>query len=79
MLTARGDESERVRGLATGADDYVVKPFSVRELLARITALLRRRSPERIVPILRAGDIELDRERCRVFRSGREVSLAPAD
>jgi two-component system, OmpR family, phosphate regulon response regulator PhoB len=79
MLTARGDESERVRGLATGADDYVVKPFSVRELLARIQALLRRRSPERIVPTLRAGDIELDRERCRVFRSGREVSLAPTE
>ena len=79
MLTARGEESERVRGLATGADDYIVKPFSVRELLARIRALLRRKSPERIVATLRAGDIELDRERCRVFRSGREVSLAPTE
>ena len=74
MLTARGEETERVRGLATGADDYIVKPFSVRELLARIRALLRRKSPERIVPTLRAGDIELDRMRCRVFRSGRVLS-----
>ena len=48
MLTARGEESERVRGLATGADDYVVKPFSVPELLARVRALLRRASPERV-------------------------------
>ncbi len=48
MLTARGEESERVRGLATGADDYIVKPFSVPELLARVSALLRRSSPERI-------------------------------
>src|SRR5580693_7291691 len=47
MLTARGEESERIRGLATGADDYIVKPFSVPELLARIRALLRRASPER--------------------------------
>src|ERR1700722_8395996 len=46
MLTARGEESERVRGLATGADDYIVKPFSVPELLARVRALLRRASPE---------------------------------
>ena len=79
MLTARGEESERVRGLSTGADDYIVKPFSVRELLARVAALLRRKSPERIVPILHAGNIELDRERCRVFRAGREVSLAPTE
>src|SRR5262249_8851061 len=47
MLTARGDESERVRGLATGADDYIVKPFSVPELIARVRALLRRASPRR--------------------------------
>ena len=52
MLTARGEESERVRGLATGADDYIVKPFSVPELLARIRALLRRASPERVATVL---------------------------
>src|SRR6186997_3197087 len=48
MLTARGEETDRVRGLATGADDYIVKPFSVPELLARVTALLRRTKPERV-------------------------------
>ena len=52
MLTARGEESERVRGLSTGADDYIVKPFSVPELLARVRALLRRASPERIADVL---------------------------
>ena len=79
MLTARGEETERVRGLATGADDYIVKPFSVPELLARIRALLRRAAPERIASTLRAGDIELDRERCRVQRATREVALSPTE
>ena len=79
MLTARGEETERVRGLATGADDYIVKPFSVPELVARIRALLRRAAPERIASTLRAGDIELDRERCRVQRARREVALSPTD
>src|SRR5690348_17912653 len=77
MLTARGEEGERVRGLATGADDYIVKPFSVPELIARIGALLRRASPERIAAVLTAGDIELDRERRRVSRAGRDVPLGP--
>ena len=79
MLTARGEESERIRGLGTGADDYVVKPFSVPELLARIAALLRRSRPERVAAILGAGDIELDRERRRVFRAGRELALGPTE
>src|SRR5499433_330863 len=79
MLTARGEESERVRGLATGADDYIVKPFSVPELLARIRALLRRARPERVAEVLIAGDIELDREKKRVSRSGREISLGPTE
>ena len=52
MLTARGEESEKVRGLATGADDYIVKPFSVPELLARVRALLRRANPERVANVL---------------------------
>src|SRR6266480_864933 len=69
MLTARGEESERVRGLATGADDYIVKPFSVPELIARVRALLRRASPERVASLLGAGDIELDREKKRVSRA----------
>ena len=79
MLTARGEESERLRGLATGADDYVVKPFSVPELLARIRALLRRTKPERVASVLSAGEIELDRTRRRVFRSGREIVLGPTE
>ena len=79
MLTARGEESERVRGLATGADDYIVKPFSVPELLARIRALLRRASPERVAMVLNIGDLELDREKKRVSRSSRPVDLGPTE
>jgi two-component system phosphate regulon response regulator PhoB len=79
MLTARGEESERLRGLETGADDYIVKPFSVPELLARVRALLRRAKPERVAVVLTAGDIELDRERRRVFRNGQEISLGPTE
>jgi two-component system, OmpR family, phosphate regulon response regulator PhoB len=79
MLTARGEEGERVRGLATGADDYIVKPFSLPELIARIGALLRRSSPERVAAVLTAGDIELDRERRRVQRAGREIPLGPTE
>ncbi|HEY9214343.1 MAG TPA: phosphate regulon transcriptional regulator PhoB [Ancylobacter sp.] len=79
MLTARGEETERVRGLATGADDYVVKPFSVPELVARVRALLRRAKPDHVSTLLRAGDIELDRETKRVHRSGRELHLGPTE
>ncbi len=78
MLTARGEESERVRGLATGADDYIVKPFSVPELLARVKGLLRRASPERLATVLAFGDIELDREKRRVARSGRPIIFSGA-
>jgi len=79
MLTARGEETERVRGLLTGADDYVVKPFSVPELMARVRAILRRVRPDTIATLLRAGDIELDREAHRVRRSGRDVDLGPTE
>jgi two-component system phosphate regulon response regulator PhoB len=79
VLTARGEESERIRGLATGADDYIVKPFSVPELVARVRALLRRASPERVADVLAHGDIELDRERKRVSRAGREIDLGPTE
>ena len=79
MLTARGEESERVRGLSVGADDYVVKPFSVPELMARVRALLRRARPERIAARLQSGDIELDRETRRVHRAGRELHLGPTE
>jgi two-component system, OmpR family, phosphate regulon response regulator PhoB len=79
MLTARGEESERVRGLSTGADDYIVKPFSVPELLARVSALLRRSSPERIADILAFGELELDREKKRVSRNGHAIDLGPTE
>jgi two-component system phosphate regulon response regulator PhoB len=79
MLTARGEESERVRGLATGADDYIVKPFSVPELLARVRALLRRSNPERVADVLALGDVALDRARKRVSRAGRDIDLGPTE
>ena len=79
MLTARGEEAERVRGLSIGADDYVVKPFSVPELMARVRALLRRSRPERVANRLSAGDLDLDRETRRVRRGGREVHLGPTE
>ncbi|MEJ8570958.1 phosphate regulon transcriptional regulator PhoB [Microbaculum marinum] len=79
MLTARGEETERIRGLATGADDYVVKPFSIPELMARVKALLRRVKPELIASVLNAGDIELNRDTHRVRRSGREIHLGPTE
>ena len=79
MLTARGEEAERVRGLSVGADDYVVKPFSVPELMARVRSLLRRAKPERIANRLKAGDIDLDRETRRVRRAGRDIHLGPTE
>jgi two-component system, OmpR family, phosphate regulon response regulator PhoB len=79
MLTARGEEVERVRGLSVGADDYVVKPFSVPELMARVRALLRRSRPGRIADRLVAGDVELDRETRRVHRGARDVHLGPTE
>jgi two-component system phosphate regulon response regulator PhoB len=79
MLTARSEEAERVRGLSTGADDYMVKPFSVPEFVARVRALLRRASPEQVSQQLKSGDIELDREKKRVHRKEREVHLGPTE
>ena len=79
MLTARGDEGERVRGLQTGADDYIVKPFSVPELIARVRSLLRRAKPEFVASRLSMGDLELDRETHRVRRGGRELHLGPTE
>ena len=79
MLTARSEESERVRGLATGADDYVVKPFSTPELMARVRAMLRRAKPEVISTLLQSGDITLDRDTHRVHRKGREIKLGPTE
>ncbi len=79
MLTARSEEADRIRGLQTGADDYVVKPFSVSELVARVNALLRRSAPERIADILEGNGIRMDRVAHRVTRFGRPVNLGPTE
>ena len=79
LLTARGEEGDRVRGLATGADDYVTKPFSVPELLARIRALLRRTNPSKVATLLTAGDVKLDRDKRRAWRGGAELHLGPTE
>jgi two-component system, OmpR family, phosphate regulon response regulator PhoB len=79
MLTARSEEAERVRGLATGADDYMVKPFSVPELLARIKTILRRVKPEAVAEELRAGELALNRLSKRVMRGPRDIDLSPTE
>jgi two-component system phosphate regulon response regulator PhoB len=79
MLTARGEESDRIRGLETGADDYVTKPFSPRELLARVGAVLRRVRPALAGEQLGYGDIEMDVNAHRVRRAGKPVQLGPTE
>ena len=79
MLTARGEESDRIRGLETGADDYVTKPFSPRELLARVGAVLRRMRPALAGEQLSYGDMEMDVASHRVRRAGRAVQLGPTE
>ena len=79
MLTARGEESDRIRGLETGADDYVTKPFSPRELVARVGAVLRRVRPALAGEQLSYADVEMDVVAHRVRRSGRPVALGPTE
>ena len=79
MLTARGEEADRVRGLNTGADDYITKPFSMTELLARLRAVMRRIRPSLAEDTIRVGDIEMDRVAHRVRRNGHEVHLGPTE
>jgi len=79
MLTARGEEPDRVRGLECGADDYVTKPFSTSELLARINAVLRRIRPALSQEVLSFADVRLDVSGHKVTRSGREVHLGPTE
>jgi len=79
MLTARSEEADRVRGLDTGADDYVTKPFSPAELVARINALLRRARPALAADELVAGDVVMDLAAHRVRVAGREVDLGPTE
>ena len=79
ILTARGEESDRIRGLDTGADDYIVKPFSMSELAARIRAVLRRIRPGLAEDHIRHGDLVIDRAAHRVRRGPREVRLGPTE
>ena len=79
MLTARGEESDRVRGLDYGADDYIVKPFSPSELVARVRAVLRRVRPAFEAEILQFSDVTMDLAEFRVTRSGDSVRLAPTE
>ena len=79
MLTARGEESDRIRGLDTGADDYVTKPFSTTELMARVRAVLRRIRPGLNDDKVLVGDIEVDRVAHRVMRNGNEIHLGPTE
>ena len=79
MLTARGEEADKIKGLTIGADDYMTKPFSVPELIARIKALLRRVQPIKTKGELVFEDIKMDLATCRVFRGNRFVHLGPTE
>nr|WP_272887024.1 phosphate regulon transcriptional regulator PhoB [Phenylobacterium aquaticum] len=79
MLTARSEESDRIRGLDTGADDYVVKPFAMSELSARIRAVLRRIRPGLAEDRVAIGDLIMDRVAHRVKRQGKEIHLGPTE
>jgi two-component system, OmpR family, phosphate regulon response regulator PhoB len=79
MLTARGEEGDKLRGLDSGADDYVTKPFSPSELIARIRAVLRRARPSPADEVLRYGDVTMDLAAHRVRRHGRELHLGPTE
>lgn len=79
MLTARGDETDRINGLDYGADDYMVKPFSIPELFARSRALLRRAKPSLLQDIIRQGDIEIDTKAFRVKCGDTQIHLGPTE
>jgi two-component system, OmpR family, phosphate regulon response regulator PhoB len=79
MLTARGEEGDRIRGLDSGADDYVVKPFSPSELVARLRAVIRRSQPEPVDNVLRYADVAMDLTAHRVSRAGKPIHLGPTE
>jgi two-component system phosphate regulon response regulator PhoB len=79
MLTARSEEVDKVAGLDSGVDDYVTKPFSTRELMARIRAVLRRHAPERLADSVAIGQLALDAEQIRVTHHGRELKVGPTE
>jgi two-component system, OmpR family, phosphate regulon response regulator PhoB len=79
MLTARGDEPDKIAGLDAGADDYITKPFSTQELLARIRAVLRRRAPEQVSDSVTIGPLMLDASTHRVTHSGQALKVGPTE
>jgi len=79
MLTARSEEADRIRGLETGADDYLTKPFSTAELIARVRAVLRRIRPALVEDVVSYGDLQVDRTAHRVWRGDLEVHLGPTE
>ena len=79
MLTARSDETDRITGLDFGADDYMIKPFSMPELFARTRALMRRAKPSLLEDVIRVGDIEVDSQAFRVKREGESIHLGPTE
>ena len=79
LLTARSEESDKVQGLDSGADDYITKPFSTQELLARIRAVLRRRAPEAVNDTVQVGDLKLDAATHRVMLKGQELKIGPTE
>lgn len=79
MLTARSEEGDRIRGLETGADDYVTKPFSPNELIARVAAVLRRIRPALVEDVITVGDITIDRTTHSVSRAGHDIHLGPTE
>ncbi len=79
MLTARSEEQDKIQGLDAGADDYITKPFSTQELMARIRAILRRRAPEQATGAVRVGELELDGSTYRVTWQGAELKVGPTE
>ena len=79
MLTAKGEEEDKIKGLDSGVDDYLTKPFSFNELMARIKAVLRRSNPNTVSDNLKFDDLMLDRIEKRVFRDGQEIKLGPTE
>jgi len=79
MLTAKGEEEDKIKGLNSGVDDYLTKPFSFNELMARIKAVLRRSNPNTVSDNLKFDDLILDRIEKRVFRDGQEIKLGPTE
>ena len=79
MLTAKGEEEDKLKGFKTGADDYVTKPFSQKELIARVNALLKRVKPNVVEDVVIFEDLKVDRAQKRVFRGEKEVELGPTE